>query len=55
MTLYREGADTAASDDAAYFFLTQAYVFALETNHPEAAALRERLAAGGREELPAKR
>ncbi|MCE8006715.1 hypothetical protein [Aestuariivita sp.] len=47
--LYREAADRAASVDAACFYLTQAYVFALERGHMAAPALRARLVAQGRE------
>lgn len=47
--LYVEAAEAAASQQAAFFFLTQAHVFAMETGHPEAAALRARLVAAGRE------
>ena len=36
--------------DAACFYLTQAYVWALEAGLPEAAALHARLKARGREE-----
>ncbi len=38
--------------DAACFFLTQAYVFALEAGLDQSAALRGRLVANGREEAP---
>jgi hypothetical protein len=51
--LYAAAADSheAAGDiDAACFFLTQAYVFALETDHPAAAGLHRRLKARAREE-----
>lgn len=48
--LYTKAADTAASAEAAGFYLTHAYVFALEAGLPEAAALRARLKAEGREE-----
>ena len=48
--LYAEAADAAPSLDAACFFLTHAYVFALETAHAEAPALHARLKAHGREE-----
>ncbi|UWQ89855.1 hypothetical protein QEZ52_13785 [Aliisedimentitalea scapharcae] len=47
--LYCEAADSATDEDAAWFFLTQAYVFALEQNHPDLEPLRARLVAGGRE------
>jgi hypothetical protein len=47
--LYTEAADTATDQDAACFFLTHAYVFALEQNHPALEELRRRLVAAGRE------
>ena len=46
--LYTEAADQAAQVDAACFFLTQAYVFALEVGDPSVAILHGRLAAEGR-------
>lgn len=56
VTLYRQaaeaasGAAEAASGAAATgFFLTQAYVFALDTGHPEASRLHARLVDMGRE------
>jgi len=36
--------------DAACFYLTQAYVFGLETSHPDTTELHARLCALGREE-----
>ena len=45
--LYAEAAETAA-EAAAGFFLTQAWIFALEAGDPLAGALRARLAAMGR-------
>lgn len=45
-----EIAETSGDPDAMCFFLTQAYVFALETDAPEADALHARLKAAGREE-----
>lgn len=50
VTLYAEAADHAASEDEAGFFLTFAYVFALETGHPMTARLKSRLVAAGRDE-----
>lgn len=50
VTLYAQAADAAKTEDEAGFFLTFAYVFALEIAHPEADALRARLIALGREE-----
>ncbi|MEL6316661.1 MAG: hypothetical protein AAFR16_03365 [Pseudomonadota bacterium] len=48
---YAEAADLVAEQDfdAAAFYLTHAYVFALEAGDPRAAALRARLVAAGRE------
>ena len=48
--LYSEAADQAPDVEAECFYLTQAYVFALETGAPGADALRARLKAHGREE-----
>ncbi len=48
VTLYRAAADTDDTDRRA-FFLTQAHVFALEIDHPDAAAIRSELVALGRE------
>ena len=50
--LYRaaaEAAEGAGNAGAVGFFLTHAYIFALETNHADAPALRARLVAMGRE------
>ncbi|MDF1717903.1 MAG: hypothetical protein P1U53_15160 [Sulfitobacter sp.] len=49
VTLYSAAAEDAAEDEARYFYLTQAYVYALEDGHPQAPALRARLVAAGRE------
>lgn len=49
VALYAQAADGAADVDAACFFLTQAYVLALEQDAPQVAVLRARLAAEGRE------
>ncbi|KNG92306.1 hypothetical protein [Pseudaestuariivita atlantica] len=46
--LYSEAADGAASEEAQAFFLTHAYVFALECGAAEATKLRARLKALGR-------
>lgn len=43
-------AEAAGDGDAACFYLTHAYVFALATGAPQADALRARLKAHGREE-----
>ena len=50
IALYTEAADQAADLTAACFYLTHAYVFALEAGAPEAPALHARLKAHGREE-----
>lgn len=53
VALYASAADMAEADgriDAACFFLTQAYVFALDTDDGAAPALHARLLAHGREE-----
>ena len=53
VALYAQAADLAQSDgdtEAMCFYLTHAYVFALETGSPEAGALHARLKAEGREE-----
>jgi len=48
--LYTQAADEANCIDAACFFLTHAFVFALEAGAAEAALLHARLKAHGREE-----
>ncbi len=50
VALYQQASAGAASQDEAAFFLTNAYIYALEIAHPEAAALRARLVAMGREQ-----
>lgn len=47
--LYTQAADRVADEDAQGFFLTHAYVFALEAGLPQAPALRRRLIAMRRE------
>lgn len=47
--LYEEAASTAETPEAQGFFLTQAYVYALEIGHAKAANLHQRLKAKGRE------
>ncbi|RBI87117.1 hypothetical protein DRV85_03045 [Rhodosalinus halophilus] len=47
--LYAQAAEAADDGEAAGFYLTHAYVFALEAGAPEAAALHARLKAEGRE------
>lgn len=49
ITLYTQAADRAETLDAACFFLTHAYIFALEAGAFEAADLHARLIAHGRE------
>ena len=49
--LYARAADSqesAGDIDAACFFLTHAYIFGLELDHPDVPALHARLAAEGR-------
>lgn len=48
--LYTQAADQSNDVDAACFFLTHAYIFALEAGAIEAAALHARLKAHGREQ-----
>lgn len=48
--LYTQAADAADDLDAACFYLTHAYIFALEQNHPDQRALHARLKTHGREE-----
>jgi len=49
VALYTQAADGTPDADAVGFFLTQAYVFALETDHAHTPALRARLVEMGRE------
>lgn len=49
VTLYSQAAQDAAEDSARYFYLTHAYVYALEAGHPQAPVLRAQLVAAGRE------
>lgn len=48
--LYTRAADEANNLDAACFYLTHAYIFALEAGAHETAELHARLVAHGREE-----
>ncbi len=50
VTLYTEAAENTPIPDAAAFYLTHAYVHALELAHPAMPELRARLIAQGREE-----
>ncbi|MEM7289072.1 MAG: hypothetical protein AAF412_01670 [Pseudomonadota bacterium] len=47
--LYTRAADAANDEDAACFYLTHAYVFALEAGADEVDGLKERLVAAGRD------
>lgn len=49
IALYREASEAAHDQVAAAFYLTHAYVFALELGHADAPALHARLKAAGRE------
>lgn len=49
ISLYAAAADSANNLDAACFFLTHAYVFALEAGAPQARNLHARLKRHGRE------
>jgi len=49
VALYTEAANDCNNVDATCFFLTHAYIFALETGAPEASELHHRLVAQGRE------
>ena len=51
VTLYAQAADEAAEEDAMCFFLTHAFVFALELGDDRAADFNRRLAELGRAEL----
>ncbi len=46
--LYTEAADSTADPDAAAFYLTHAWIWALDTGAPEADRLRARLASADR-------
>ena len=48
VTLYARAADEAADVDSACFYLTHAYIFALELNHPDQQDLHDRLRGHGR-------
>lgn len=47
--LYQQAAEQASDDEAKYFYMTHAYIFALDTNHPDIPALKSALVAAGRE------
>ncbi|MBT5294919.1 MAG: hypothetical protein HOL32_04895 [Octadecabacter sp.] len=48
VALYKQAADAADTTDAACFFLTHAYVFALELGHQDVPSLHARLLEHGR-------
>ena len=48
VALYTEAADRAEDVDAACFYLTHAYIFALEVGDPASSTLYQRLKAHGR-------
>lgn len=50
VTLYAEAAAIANTEDAKGFYLTHAYIFALEQNHADAGQLHAQLVQMGREE-----
>lgn len=50
IALYTEAADSANDIDTSCFFLTHAYIFALEAGAPQASRLHSRLVLHGREE-----
>ncbi len=50
VNLYSEAADGAQDDTARGFYLTHAYVFALEINHPAKDVIHATLCALGREQ-----
>lgn len=50
VTLYTEAANQANDVDACGFYLTHAYIFALDAGDPQASALCARLVEMGREE-----
>ena len=49
VALYTQAAEHSACPDQCAFYLTHAHVFALESNHPDTALLRQRLIDRGRE------
>ena len=54
--LYTAAADCSIDEGASEFYLTHAYVFALETDHPQVLILRQKLVEQGCEApLPAYR
>lgn len=49
VSLYTRAADVSATMDATCFYLTHAYIFALDLGDPRASALHARLVEHGRE------
>ena len=49
VTLYQQAAETTTNQRAHWFYLTHAYVFALDCGAPQAAQLHALLKAAGRE------
>lgn len=49
VSLYKEASEKVEDADRSAFYLTHAYIFALEIGHPDAPALRQRLIDAGRE------
>lgn len=49
VALYHEAAQGTVDPDVACFYLTQAYVFALETSHADTQQLHQLLKTAGRE------
>ena len=50
VALYRDTARAADTEDEVGFYLTFAYIFALESGHPDVETIRSELIAMGREE-----
>lgn len=54
--LYAQAAEMAKAEDSAAFYLTHAYVFALEIDHPDTNRLHQKLCDAGRDApLPPRR
>jgi hypothetical protein len=47
--LYQQAASATDGDEAKYFYLTHAYIFALDAHHPDRKNLKASLIAAGRE------
>ncbi|MDF1727857.1 MAG: hypothetical protein P1U53_08910 [Sulfitobacter sp.] len=52
VSIYAAAANDFPNEEESAFFLTHAYVFALEADHPDMPHLRARLIEMGREEPP---